>query len=244
LQRSHFRLLWQSAFMPIMPRQIRAWGNRDYKRRLVKLYRQEFLKGQAVYERRFSYHNIFGYRTPSGRDQSTCFLRAVGLIGAGYYRQFTDVEITYPFTHRPLIEFAQAIPFDQKVRPRDTRSILRRALRELLPEEIAKRRGKGHIADAYMRAMAREWPRLKRLFADARLCHYGYVRPEGLSELVEHARQGNDPKALHIAYLLPLEYWLRALDQRKQITQMNPARNLPHVAELLAPQRHVLAADH
>ncbi|HKY27347.1 MAG TPA: asparagine synthase-related protein, partial [Pyrinomonadaceae bacterium] len=207
----------------ILPRQIQALGNREFKRRQCKLYRREFLKGQRVYERRFTYGNVFAFRTPSGRDQSICFLRAVGLIAAGYHRQFTDVEISYPFTHRPLIEFSQAIPFDQKVRPRDTRSILRRAMRDLLPAEIANRKGKGHIADAYMRAMAREWPRLKRLFADARICNYGYVRPEGLSELIEHARHGNDPKALYIAYLLPLEYWLRALEQR---------------------QYHVLAANH
>jgi asparagine synthase (glutamine-hydrolysing) len=215
LHTSYFRLLWQSTLMPILPRQIRALGNREFKRRQCKLYRREFLKGRGVYERRFKYGNVFGFHTPSGRDQSICFLRAVGLIAAGYHRQFTDVEISYPFTHRRLIEFTQAIPFDQKVRPRDTRSILRRALRDLLPEEIANRKGKGHIADAYMRAMAREWPRIKRLFADARICNYGYVRPEGLSELVEHARHGNDPKALHIAYLLPLEYWLRAFEQRR-----------------------------
>ena len=244
LHTSYFRLLWQNTFMPILPKQIQALGNREYKHRLSKLYRREFLKRQGVYERRFSYGNVFGFRTPSGRDLSTSFLRAIGLIAGGHQRQFTDVEISYPFTHRPLIEFAQAIPFDQKVRPRDTRSILRRALRELLPEEIANRRDKGHIADAYMRAMAREWPRLRRLFADARLCRYGYVRPEGLSELIEHARHGNDRKALHIAYLIPLEYWLRAFEQRKQATEMNPARNLSHVAELLKPPSQVLAADH
>ena len=243
LHTSYARLLWRNTFVPILPKQFQALDNREFKRRLSKLYRREFLKGQRVYERRFSYHNVFGFRKPSGRDQSTCFLRAVSLIGAGYYRQFTDVEISYPFTHRPLIEFTQAIPFEQKVRPGETRSILRRALRDLLPQEIANRKGKGHIADAHLRAMAREWPRIKRLFADARLCNYGYVSREGLDELIDCARDGNDRRASYIAYLLPLEYWLRALEQR---TQMNANTTLSraNVAELLMQRSHVLAADH
>ena len=242
LHTSYLRLFWRNAFIPILPKQLQALRNREYQRRLSKLYRREFLKGRRVYERRFSYRNVFGFRRPSGRDQSACFLRAVSLIGAGYYRQFTDVEISYPFTHRPLIEFTQAIPFEQKVRPGETRSILRRALRELLPEEIAKRKGKGAIADAHLRALAREWPRLKRLFTDARLCHYGYVRPEGLSELIDRAREGKDRKALHLAYLLPLEYWLRALEQR---TEIKAAATLSraNVAELLTKGSHVLATD-
>ncbi len=243
LHRSYFRLLWRNTLIPILPKQLQALGNREYQRRLSMLYRREFLKGQRVYERRFSYRNVFGFRTPSGRDQSACFLRAVSLIGAGYYRQFTDVEISYPFTHRPLIEFTQAIPFEQKVRPGETRSILRRALRELLPEEIANRKGKGLIADAHLRALAREWPRIKRLFADARLCRYGYVHPDGLRELIDRAREGKDREALHLAYLLPLEYWFRALEQR---TEMKAAANLSraNVAELLKKRCHVLAAGH
>ncbi|MCV6597334.1 MAG: asparagine synthase-related protein, partial [Mangrovicoccus sp.] len=52
------------------------------------------------------------------------------------------IETRYPFCDRRLIEFCLALPADEKFRPGETRSLLRRGLRHVLPPEIAKRQDK------------------------------------------------------------------------------------------------------
>src|SRR5260370_10102376 len=93
-------------------------------------------------ERLLSPPDCFGFRLPSSQAQSSMFLRAVSFVSAGYYEDWGCIEIAYPYLHRPLAEFLQAIPFDQLLRPAETRSLHRRALRSVLPEMNAKRRVK------------------------------------------------------------------------------------------------------
>jgi len=52
------------------------------------------------------------------------------------------LEVRYPFCDRRLVEFCLALPADEKFRPGETRSLLRRGLRDVLPPEIATRQDK------------------------------------------------------------------------------------------------------
>src|SRR4029453_7694561 len=54
-----------------------------------------------------------------------------------------SMESRYPFNDRRVIEFALALPEDQRWRGTETKFILRRAARDLLPPSVARRPGKG-----------------------------------------------------------------------------------------------------
>ena len=54
----------------------------------------------------------------------------------------TSVDLRYPLWDRDLVEFCLALPSHQKLRHGYTRAITRNALREILPQAIAQRRGK------------------------------------------------------------------------------------------------------
>jgi asparagine synthase (glutamine-hydrolysing) len=138
------------------------------------------------------------------------------VICSGHLLAWGPVAITYPFTHRPLIEFLQAIPPTQWVRPGQGRSLLRRALRTYLPEEIAKRKGKGSPAEAVLRAVTREWSRLRELLRDARVCDRGYVNPNTLKTLIEQPDFERTPEGLFVLRISYLELWLRDLERRSQ----------------------------
>jgi asparagine synthase (glutamine-hydrolysing) len=214
LKRPYTRLLWPKVIFPVLPRKLQALCQRGNATEIFALYDREFTNRMNLRERRLGTPDIFGFRYPSGRDQSEWFLRIVRELSAGFWREFVKAEISYPFTHRPLVEFMQAIPFNQRVRPTETRSILRRALREVLPEGIANRKGKTLNTEAALRAVSREWPRLHQIFTDARVCSHGYMNREALLAILEQGRDGSNANSLSIVFPLALEYWLRSLDRR------------------------------
>jgi asparagine synthase (glutamine-hydrolysing) len=125
--------------------------------------------------------------------------------------------------YRPLVEFLQAIPFEQRVRPGETRSLMRRSLRAVLPERIARRRSKGNPHEAICRAVIRELPRCRVLFKDARVTAYGYVDPVALFEALGLASHGLRISVVALMKTISLELWLRTLEQ---------SRGLPRTATL------------
>lgn len=218
VNRRYFRVLRNKAILNAIP-SLRHWrSSRSLElKALNRIFDAGFFKRMDLDGRRFRNRNVYGFPDHCSQEQAASFGRSVRLISAGYYREFTNVEFRYPFTHRPLVEFLHAIPFDQKVRPRQTRSIVRRALTGLLPPEIASRKDKGLAGPAYVRAARREWERLNSLFTEPRICAYGYVKYDALKDVVNEAREATGIKGSYVALFLPIEYWLRALETRKDI---------------------------
>jgi asparagine synthase (glutamine-hydrolysing) len=142
----------------------------------------------------------------------------VQAIAAANVQEWGCVEISYPFLHRPLVEFLQAVPVGQSVRPGESRSLLRRALRNVLPEKVAKRRGKQGPDEALNRALAREWPRLQAIFKDARVCAHGYMNSEELLASLDRARYGAEQNTYALLKTIALELWLRSFEQHSRVT--------------------------
>ena len=224
LKKQYLELLWQKTIVPVLPQKIRSIFERRPGFKMLDLYDQEFVKRMKLHERKLGPCDIFGFAYPSRRARSIWFLRIVRELSAGYWQEFANAEMSYPFTHRPLVEFMQAIPFEQSVRPGQTRSLLRRALRNLLPAEIAQRKGKRVNTDAVLRAVGREWPRLRSMFTDACICKYGYIDCERLLAMLAVARQGSDQDSSAATFLIPLEYWLRAFESRRSIASSKVIR--------------------
>lgn len=67
-------------------------------------------------------------------------MEVTGKIGAASY-----VENRYPFFDRRLVEFCLALPPDQKLSQGWSRIVLRRALADVMPDEIRWRKSKGNL---------------------------------------------------------------------------------------------------
>lgn len=63
------------------------------------------------------------------------------------------MECRHPFLDRRLIEFCLALPGDQKIRGGWMRSILRRSLRDILPEKICYRIGKANLSHNFLHGL-------------------------------------------------------------------------------------------
>ena len=175
LKKPYIDLLLNHTVIPSLPRRWRSFHKRSERAKRLALLESGFVKRCNLHDRLLGGADIFGFRLPSARGQSIAYSSVVDVISSGYLLAWDPIEITYPFTHRPLVEFLQAIPATQWIRPGETRSLMRRALRDYLPPQIAKRKGKGSPAESMLRGVAREWPRLRMLFKDARVCAAGYV---------------------------------------------------------------------
>lgn len=67
-------------------------------------------------------------------------------IAIGSQSPLAVCETRYPFLDRNLLEFLYAVPREQLVRPGQRRSLMRRALQGIVPDEILTRRRKAYVS--------------------------------------------------------------------------------------------------
>ena len=143
-------------------------------------------------------------------------------VATGYARVLQNVELRLPILQRPLVEFMQAIPTEQRRRIGETRSLQRRALKDVLPPEILRRKGKGNPSEAVFRGLTREYTRLHSLLSDAYVARYGYVNQQGLMRALERSRYG-DKRTSDLFRIISLEFWLRSLERYGPAAKSNVA---------------------
>ena len=213
LKEPYIKLLWRRGILPLMSRRIQA-NHLDSDLLVASWYDKKFVAKMNLRERYLAPPDIFSLKMPSKRDQATGFLSAMQAVSRTSYRSRGLIEVTHPYLHRPLVEFLHAIPFDQKLRPGETRSLMRRALRGVLPEKILNRKGKKGTEEPFLRAIAREWPRLRPMFENAQVCSRGYMNADDLHAALERARNGCEKNRFALIRTITLEFWLRALQSR------------------------------
>lgn len=213
LNKPYIQLLLKSALLPLLPRGVQTLFKRGTGRVLPPWFAPEFIKRANLSERNLGVKDVFGFRLPSERDQSAGFISMVRGISLGSRSEQTDIDITYPYLHRPLVEFLQAVPIEQLLRPGENRSLMRRAMRGILPDKIAERKTKGNPEEVIDRALMREWARLRPIFENARVCARGYIDQRPLLAALDRARHGCERLSSPLLATVCLELWLRAFDE-------------------------------
>jgi asparagine synthase (glutamine-hydrolysing) len=239
LKRSYFSLLWRNTLVPVLPRRLGMRLKGIAK--LPALFDKKFCSRMNLTERVYAIVDPFNCELPSQRYQALGFWTAIRGIASGIRREISGVDVSYPFLDRRLVEFMQAIPHTQRVRAGETRSLMRRSLKGLLPEKIAKRKSKGNPQEVLTRAIAREWPRLEPLFTDARVFARGYIDRAALQSTVEKFRFGCGTHAPAVLKTLVLEVWLRGLERQAPVKQP-AAINGEHATPRLAAQIRATSA--
>lgn len=119
----------------------------------------------------------------------------------------------YPFLDRDLLEFMFAIPREQLVRPTQRRSLMRRALFGIVPDEILNRKTKAFVSRAPLVGISRDWARLTEIAQDMVSSAIGIVDTNRFLEALQKARQGDDDEfpTNALTTTIFLEGWLRDL---------------------------------
>jgi asparagine synthase (glutamine-hydrolysing) len=99
-------------------------------------------------------------------------------------------EYRYPFLDKDLVDFLLRIPREQLVRPGRRRSLMRRALKTIVPTEILERKRKAFLIRrplAYLQQVYQEHPSLCTVSHSAQS---GYIDPKKFHQTLEAAVNG------------------------------------------------------
>lgn len=157
------------------------------------------------------------HSSPGLRTRVYLLDRLYHVVGCGFLNEYHQLYVSHPFSHRPLIEFCLGTPISQFLRNGQTRSLLRRAMRPLLPEKTSKRVSKGLMDETILRAVRREWFTIGDV-NNWQVCQRGYVMNAELETTLNRVRLGFLDLSGALFRLFSLERWLRSLNQAQQPT--------------------------
>ncbi len=121
----------------------------------------------------------------------------------------TSIECRVPLLDQELVELAAAIPAHLKVRGRCLKFILKRAVADLLPQDILQRgkRGFGAPMGAWLkRELA---PLMRRLLSREAIVARGLFRPEAIAQVIASHMASREDRTDHLLALINLELWCR-----------------------------------
>ena len=161
---------------------------------------------------------------PSKRAQIVSLEHMFRYLGSAFLQEYGNLYVSHPYSHRPLIEFCLGTPVSQFLRHGQTRSLMRRALRDLLPEKIAKRVSKGLLDESINRTLEKEWADVSDT-SKWKICERDYVSHDRLNDVLKRARLGNLDLVGSVIRIISFERWLRSLSLARR-----PVRRLAKLA--------------
>jgi asparagine synthase (glutamine-hydrolysing) len=115
----------------------------------------------------------------------------------------------YPLLSRPLVEFMLSLPSALKWSPHANRILQRRALRDVLPREVARRITKADFTPLFFKNLRSRWDFWGPLTAGTHLADLGLVDAAAFRRAGERLRHGFAADHLHyMCSALLLEAWL------------------------------------
>ena len=120
-------------------------------------------------------------------------------------------EKRYPYLDCGLLEFLSAVPPEQLVRPGQRRSLMRRALVGIVPDELLNRRRKAFVNRGPRVRIAAEWPHLLELGQHMLMGSLGIADSTRFIVALQKIRQGVDVPIVPLMRTLGIELWLRRL---------------------------------
>lgn len=123
-------------------------------------------------------------------------------------------ELRYPFLDRRLLEFLYAVPREQLIRPAQRRSLMRRALIGIVPDELLNRKRKAYVERGLMSGIGSNWGHLFERHPTLELTCLGIVDQDQLHDAVRTASRGLQVPIVTLMRTLGIELWLRMLRGR------------------------------
>lgn len=150
-------------------------------------------------------------RIPSKIDNGNGWCSVIETLPTRLLSNNERFEYRYPYLDRNLVEFLFSIPTRQLVEPGRRRSLMRRALKDIVPNEILERRRKAYLIQGPLNLIRRERDWLAVQFQNLRCVDMGLVDPATLPAALDSVATKGDPKWLpYLGRLISLELWLGA----------------------------------
>ncbi len=150
-----------------------------------------------------------------------------GLLESRFFRppeRLQHLYYTFPYADRPLLEFLLTIPADILAKPGEPRALMRRAFREFLPSEVARRRSKASYTGEFLKSLRRAVSKLLVERGPLLVEELGYVDAAALRARLQRMTQSLPCNETQLRQVLLLEFWLRSQKARAgEIVDAAPA---------------------
>lgn len=186
--------------------QAAAWISREFKKR-----HRYVLSGYENRLKLFRSHPSFQgslSNLDAIRRQLACFIESPGY----------PYEKRYPFLDRNLLEFLFSVPRSQLLRPGERRSLMRRALVNVLPDEIRMRRRKGYMSRQPLKVLNSALRSQQGPGAFSACSNSGWFDMERLLNCLNAAKRGEQIPLVLLSRTIGLELWM----QRTQCSASSP----------------------
>jgi asparagine synthase (glutamine-hydrolysing) len=122
------------------------------------------------------------------------------------------VIFTYPYTHRPLIEYVAAIPGNELSAPGQSRALMRRAFDGLVPPRVLRRVSKGYYPPSAMRSLRVPAAALRPV-ERLEVVQRGWIDPHQLDAAIGGLLDGGCTGG-EVRRVLRLQHWLTSRHRR------------------------------
>jgi len=179
-----------------------AWIEKDFARRI------------RIGLRLLTVEEHFGLWLPTRRHYASGVMLMANELAKWTTSALTPEEGRFPYLDQDLLEFVLSIPATQLLRPGERRSLMRRALRGIVPQEVLFRQTKQLGARTPIVAMGEIVEELQMVFDSALSWRLGYVNGAKFMEAIRAARIGKEAPIVPMLKTISLEFWLRDLASR------------------------------
>jgi asparagine synthase (glutamine-hydrolysing) len=205
------QLLWQSA-IDVLPPFLGQYLVKEAK--VEPWIRKDFAKRTRLAMRQLGVDEYFGLWLPTRRSCIGGVLLMASKL-AKYTPPVSAIEETrYSYLDQNLIEFILSIPASQLLRPGERRSLMRRSLDGIVPQEILSRRTKQVGARTPVLVLQKHRGELQKIYERSLSSDLGYIHEDRFLNVISDAHAGKTIPLVQILRAISLEYWLRDLAGR------------------------------
>jgi asparagine synthase (glutamine-hydrolysing) len=210
-RRPCIQLLWQSA-IDVLPSSLGQYLAKEAK--VEPWIRKDFAKRTRLPLRQLGVDEYFGLWLPTRRSCIGGVLLMASKLAKAVPPPSFHEEARYPYLDQNLIEFILSIPASQVLRPGERRSLMRRSLVGIVPQEILSRRTKQVGARTPVLVLEKHWDELQSIYQTPLSSRIGYIDEVQLLKTICDARAGRIVPLVRVLWTISLEYWLRDLAAR------------------------------
>jgi asparagine synthase (glutamine-hydrolysing) len=119
------------------------------------------------------------------------------------------LDYAHPFAHRPLVSFMLAVPAAVMCGPGEPRRLMRRALQQLWPANLRRRRSKDAFGGVFLNALRPLANEMRKPGQSLQVVERGYVDPVSLQRRLDRLSMSLSCNESQLRQIILLEYWLR-----------------------------------
>jgi asparagine synthase (glutamine-hydrolysing) len=158
----------------------------------------------------------FGH-TPSSIHNSLAWWSIIETFPHVNPNALSRFEYRYPYLDRDLVEFLFRVPRKQIVQPGRRRTLMRRALKEIVPEEILERRRKAFLSRSSVKLLASTCQRVEAIVSDSSFVAAGKLDSNEIGRVLKSVIEKGDTRWAQA--LLRTAFFLMWLDSAATLSR-------------------------